>query len=99
MVRKFLTKIFKIKTLESFRTKCVLTPKILALKLTLKFIEEYDVESNEFLEQILFNPEETEFYIKHFLFMTMPLQHSENLENQNTFKGIWDKLNNKIKLV
>jgi len=68
-----------------------------ALKLTLKFIEEYDVESNEFLEQILFNPEETEFYIKHFLFMTMPLQHSENLENQNTFKGIWDKLNNKIK--
>lgn len=27
MVRKFLTKIFKIKTLESFKTKCVLTPR------------------------------------------------------------------------
>ena len=27
MVRKLLTKIFKIKTLESFKTKCVLIPK------------------------------------------------------------------------
>jgi len=32
MVRKFLTKIFKIKTLESFRTKCVLTPKYASKK-------------------------------------------------------------------
>lgn len=62
-----------------------------ALKITKKFIEDYKINNSEILEEIILSSE-YEFHIKHFLFMMMPLQHSEEMADQMIFKNIWDKM-------
>ena len=62
-----------------------------ALKITKKFIEDYKINNSEILEEIILSTE-YEFHIKHFLFMMMPLQHSEEMADQMIFKNIWDKM-------
>ena len=77
-----------------------------ALKLSQKAIEDYDLKSLKTLEKIIFTDSEinsnsntnSDFYLKHLLFLTMPLQHSEDLKHQDEFKNIWDKMHKMIRI-